>query len=207
MITGFNTDVKHKSKVFHVQTEDKGRNNPKIETLVYMGGEILDSYRTTYESDKKDMTEEEIIQLMESQHKKVIKSIKIGKYDSEEEFSEELVSDRSLDDIILHFLEKDQAVDPLKLEMLAKPEIVPGSPLTFRMVTKQSQSGTPIEMATIVIKLVSTVQKPQILAKGDTDKEGQYAATVFIPELGQGEHAVVVQAVSDQGTAEFRFSI
>ena len=64
MITGFNTDVKHKSKVFHVQTEDKGRNNPKIETLVYMGGEILDSYRTTYESDKKDMTEEEIIQLM-----------------------------------------------------------------------------------------------------------------------------------------------
>ena len=207
MITGFNTDVKHKSKVFHVQTEDKGRNNPKIETLVYMGGEILDSYRTTYESNKKDMTEEEIIQLMESQHKKVIKSIKIGKYDSEEEFSEELVSDRSLDDIILNFLEEDQGVDPLKLEMLAKPEIVPGSPLTFRMVAKQSQSGNPIEMATIVIKLVSTVQKPQILAKGDTDKDGQYAATVFIPELGQGQHAVVVQAVSDQGTAEFRFSI
>jgi len=38
MITGFNTDVKHGAKVYHVQTEDKGRNNPKIETLVYVGG-------------------------------------------------------------------------------------------------------------------------------------------------------------------------
>jgi hypothetical protein len=26
--TGYNTDVKHKSRVFHVQTEDKGEGNP-----------------------------------------------------------------------------------------------------------------------------------------------------------------------------------
>ena len=31
------------------QTEDKGLANPKIETLIYVGGEILDNYRSSYE--------------------------------------------------------------------------------------------------------------------------------------------------------------
>lgn len=207
MITGFNTDVKHKSKVYHVQTEDKGRNNPKIETLVYMGGEILDSHRSEYDQDKSTLTEEEIVGLMETQHKKVIKSIKLGKYDGEEAFDQELVSDRGLDELIQEFLESDETVDPIALEMLDKPEVKPGTPLTFRMVAKGSKSGDPIELVTILIKLVSTIQKPQVLAKGDTDKEGQYAATVFIPHLGSGTHSVVIQAISSQGTAEFQLPL
>ena len=38
MITGYNTDVRHGNRIFHVQTEDKGLGNPKIETLIYVGG-------------------------------------------------------------------------------------------------------------------------------------------------------------------------
>ena len=48
MITGYNTDVKHKSRVFHVQTEDKGAGNPCVESLVYVGGEILATRRMSY---------------------------------------------------------------------------------------------------------------------------------------------------------------
>ena len=48
MITGFNTDVKHKNRVFHIQTEDKGETNPFVESLVYVGGEILATKRTSY---------------------------------------------------------------------------------------------------------------------------------------------------------------
>ena len=43
MITGFNSDVKYRGLVYHVQTEDKGAENPLIETLIYKGGEILAS--------------------------------------------------------------------------------------------------------------------------------------------------------------------
>jgi hypothetical protein len=43
VITGFNTDVKYRGVVYHVQTEDKGTQNPLIETLIYKGGEILGS--------------------------------------------------------------------------------------------------------------------------------------------------------------------
>ena len=48
MITGFNTDVKYRGVVYHVQTEDKGTANPLIETLIYKGGEILGSRRLPY---------------------------------------------------------------------------------------------------------------------------------------------------------------
>src|SRR5262249_53726820 len=48
VITGFNTDVKHKNRVFHIQTEDKGEANPYVESLVYVGGEILATKKTSY---------------------------------------------------------------------------------------------------------------------------------------------------------------
>ena len=41
MITGFNTDVKHDGSVYHVQTEARGRDNPVLESLVYVGGTIV----------------------------------------------------------------------------------------------------------------------------------------------------------------------
>ena len=48
MISGFNTDVDHDGTVFHVQTEDKGRANPVIESLVFVGGQVVVSKRDEY---------------------------------------------------------------------------------------------------------------------------------------------------------------
>ncbi len=82
MITGFNTDVKYAGTVYHVQTEDKGLKNPLIESLIYVKGAILDSYRSRYE----DFTEsgafkESLLQkILESQHRQIVTSIKKGKY-------------------------------------------------------------------------------------------------------------------------------
>ena len=41
MITGFNTDVKFEDNVYHVQTEDRGLDNPMFESLIYIGGSIV----------------------------------------------------------------------------------------------------------------------------------------------------------------------
>ena len=84
MITGYNTDVRHGNRIFHVQTEDKGLTNPKIETLIYVGGEILDSYRGTYEDLLAEfpLQESSIQTRMDDQHKSVIRDIKNGKYDT-----------------------------------------------------------------------------------------------------------------------------
>lgn len=82
MITGFNTDIKHNDKVYHVQTEDKGTANPYIESLVYVGGEILASKKTSYAEQLKTGVDDKWIGgLMEQQHRTMIAAIKRGRFD------------------------------------------------------------------------------------------------------------------------------
>jgi hypothetical protein len=82
VITGFNTDIKHNEKVYHVQTEDKGVGNPYIESLVYVGGEILASKKTSYaEQLKTGIDDKWIGGLMEQQHRTMIAAIKRGRFD------------------------------------------------------------------------------------------------------------------------------
>ena len=83
MITGFNTDIKHNDKVYHIQTEDKGLQNPYIESLVYVGGEILASKKTSYAEQVKNGVDEKWIGgLMEQQHRTMIAAIKRGRLDA-----------------------------------------------------------------------------------------------------------------------------
>jgi hypothetical protein len=82
VITGFNTDVKHKNRVFHIQTEDKGEANPFVESLVYVGGEILATKRTSYAEVMRDGADEHAVQdLMEQQHRTMIAAIQRGRFD------------------------------------------------------------------------------------------------------------------------------
>src|SRR5688500_14518913 len=82
MITGYNTVVRYREKVFHVQTEDKGLANPCIESVVYYGGQVLAARRASYA----DLVEEgkgteAISGRMEHQHRMMIAAIRGGKLD------------------------------------------------------------------------------------------------------------------------------
>jgi hypothetical protein len=84
MITGYNTDVGHHDVVLHVQTEDKGLESASIESLVYVGGQILGKRRTGY----RDLVErgegkEAIMKLMDRQHRLMIAEIRNGSYDGQ----------------------------------------------------------------------------------------------------------------------------
>jgi hypothetical protein len=83
MITGYNTDVRYREKVFHVQTEDKGLSNPSIESVVYHGGQVLATKRASY-SDlvAEGKGSEAIAGRMEHQHRMMIAAIKGGKLDA-----------------------------------------------------------------------------------------------------------------------------
>ncbi len=83
MITGYNTDVRHNEVVFHVQTEDKGLANPFIESLVYVGGQVLASKRAGYaELLAEGKEERDIVALMDHQHRTMIAAIRHGKLDA-----------------------------------------------------------------------------------------------------------------------------
>jgi hypothetical protein len=48
MLSGFNHNIRFRGNVYHVQTEDGGKDNPQIITHAFQGGAILDSVRTSY---------------------------------------------------------------------------------------------------------------------------------------------------------------
>jgi hypothetical protein len=82
MVLGFNHNVKYKDELFHVQTEDSGVANPHIVTLLYRGGVIISSKKTSY-SDilKMDNLEVVVEELMKEQHKEMMRRLKAGEFD------------------------------------------------------------------------------------------------------------------------------
>ena len=82
MVQGFNHNIKYKGEVFHVQTEDSGVLKPHIITLLYRGGAILCSKKTSY-SDilKMEKLEAVVEELMKDQHKDMMRRLKSGEFD------------------------------------------------------------------------------------------------------------------------------
>jgi len=121
MLVGYNNNITYKGKVYHVQTEDSGLNNPIIVTLLYFKGAILASKKTNYSHliGIKDI-KESVREMMKEQHKAMLKELIAGKYtgdEAEEEKKEEPVSiasmaepemkktkDKMPDDILLDYI-------------------------------------------------------------------------------------------------------
>ena len=82
MVPGFNTDFKYRGETYHVQTEDNGVGNPVVVTLLYHKGAILASRRTPYQDFVgKPGFEQELMVLMKSQHKDLMRALLAGAYD------------------------------------------------------------------------------------------------------------------------------
>lgn len=111
MIPGYNHNVMHRGKLFHIQTEDMGEKNPVIVTHLFLGGNVVDTKRTSYADILNHENRDELIrEMMEEQHKSMLRDLKRGKYDAqlglEEARGEEEVEveGKSLDEIILNYL-------------------------------------------------------------------------------------------------------
>lgn len=209
MITGFNTDIRHGQKVYHAQTEDKGISNPKIETLIYVGGEILDSYRSSYEDllANPPVAEGAILARMEEQHKAIIRDIKNGKYDTTPptEVTEAAVfNDRPLDQAILEYLQQEGEVDTLELVMEQSLKPTFGTVFPFQVRARLSHSQTPVSGADVNVKLVSSLKKAIVLAQGKTDVEGVFRGQIELPPSQPGQCAVVLSCLSEAGSDEFK---
>ena len=75
MVVGFNHNVKYKGEVFHIQTEDSGVANPHIITLLYRGGTILASKKTSYaDIIKIEKLDQVVEELMKEQHKEMMRA-------------------------------------------------------------------------------------------------------------------------------------
>ena len=83
-LLGYNNNVRHKNRVFHIQTEDSGIKHPHIITHVFMdGGRILKSVKTSYaEHVGQDKLGDVVRQMMKEQHKAMFRALRDGELDS-----------------------------------------------------------------------------------------------------------------------------
>jgi hypothetical protein len=82
MVVGFNHNFPYKGTIYHIQTEDGGRGNPTIVTLLYRGGTILASRKTSYaDITRIDNLSSVVEELMKDQHKEMLRSLKNGEFD------------------------------------------------------------------------------------------------------------------------------
>jgi hypothetical protein len=207
MVTGFNTDVTHDGLVYHVQTEDKGLKNPIIETLIYMGGEILAARRTSYaDLLAKTVDEKEVAERIEAQHNRMILDIKAGKYSNKRNrpFGEGIISSKSFDEVVLDYLVAEAVAGRLALQMVRAEGFVEGETARMELLVNRAANGEGVSGALIKVKLISTVQKPKILVEGETDGSGVADLSCALPVLQEGTAALIIQASAGRETAEIK---
>ena len=83
-LLGYNNNVRHKNRVFHIQTEDSGVNHPHIITHLFMdGGRILKSVKKSYAEHVGVEGMQEIVRgLMKDQHKAIFVALRDGQFDA-----------------------------------------------------------------------------------------------------------------------------
>jgi hypothetical protein len=233
MITGYNTDVRYRERVFHVQTEDKGINNPYIESVVYYGGQVMAAKRATYaDLLQQGQGSDAIAGRMDSQHRMMIAAIRSGKLDGKlravigPDADETRLADGrdnsgprstssslldqardeegpTLDQVILDYLTSEAQQEQLAL-VLTGEAFAAGRTSRVAVRATSVRSGLPVAGAQVTVKLISTVREPVVLGHGTTDDEGLLRVDVAVPTLHGGMAAVIVSATSLVGSSEVK---
>jgi hypothetical protein len=233
VITGFNTDIKHGEKVYHIQTEDKGLQNPYIESLVYVGGEILASKKTSYAEQLKTGVDEKWIGgLMEQQHRTMIAAIKRGRFDQPADSTKAAVprpmpetltdspspviriqeagdgsgsaEEKTLDQVIIDYLASEAESEHLELALLNQVDFIAGAPVEMRVAARKSLSQSPIAAAAIEVRVISTIEPPRVVFRGKTAADGTAVVRCTMPAFRDGTAAVIISAQSPIGNDEVK---
>lgn len=196
MITGYNTDVRHNEVVLHVQTEDKGLANPFIESLVYVGGQVLASKRASYaEMLAGGKEEKDIVALMDHQHRTMIAAIRHGKLDAK---LADLLGGRQTGQL-------PKLVTPPPMRPEVRPE-VPALPGTDAFSVPAPPALVPAPAAEVPSKLPPLPPKParertldQVILEYLTNEADQEQLVLMIEDerdLAFGQQATLVLRAS-----------
>jgi hypothetical protein len=82
-LLGFNNNVRHRGRIFHIQTEDSGIQHPRVVTHLFAdGGRIIKTTRTDYAEHVGRVDMPKVVRaLMKEQHKAMFISLRAGDLD------------------------------------------------------------------------------------------------------------------------------
>ena len=223
VLTGFNTDIEHSGTTYHVQTEDKGRANPLVESLVYTSGEILYSRRTSYHDlVEQDVDREAIASLMERQHRSIVDAVQagglarltgeIGQIAADDDTTithrdaKPVSGDEpTLDQVILDYLEAQRERAHLILRAAIEHDFAYSTPAAIQVLAIDSVDDAPQSGVKVSVLFKSTAEPRRlVLAEGETGDDGIFSAEAEMPDFAGGTSAVVITAESDLGRSEMK---
>ena len=84
-VTGYNNNVRHNGRVYHIQTEDSGVRHPHIITHLFAdGGRVVASKKTSYAAHLSEENLSDLVkEMMRTQHKDMFVSLRNGVYDED----------------------------------------------------------------------------------------------------------------------------
>lgn len=191
MLTGYNTDVKHNGKVYHVQTEDKGVNHPLLETLVYVsGGQIIASKQYNYAKLVKNgkCDEKELAELLESQHRQVMRWIKGGKFDEggPPPFGSTIISERGFDEIVLEFIKAQSGTEPIEIVPKGDAKPSAGSDFAIHVLVRGALGAAPAGGAAVSALIRVKGSQPEKIFSDKAGADGVVSGMVGIPAKAKG---------------------
>jgi len=228
MITGYNTDVRHNDRVFHIQTEDRGEATPEIESHVYVGGEILATQKTSYAEAVKNGRDDRVVQeLLERQHRTMIAAIQQGRFDGPDgsvrtpegmagdggsasasaPAEQATAGDRTLDEVILEYLASVMRHEQIECSFTPVPDFVAGREAALRIRAQSSQSRQPVAGAKVQVPILSTSGQGGTVFQGMTGADGGCPVTFPVPDFTEGSVSAVIRVKSPIGATEFRFPV
>ena len=210
MITGYNTDVKHDGKVFHVQTEDKGAANPIIETLIYVGGgQIIASKQYNYASlvVNGKCEDRAVLELLESQHRRMMRWVSGGKYDATgpPPFGFTIVSSRSFDEVVLEFIKAQEGSDPIEI-LVEELNALAGQASPFRILIRTQTTYAAVPGSQVTVTLSPATGKPVKLLAAAAGADGRLAGKINLP-AGSAGGILLIEARQGGQTASIEVSV
>lgn len=205
---GFNTDIQVGDLVLHVQTEDRGKRNPVLDTTVYAGGRVLHRRKRSYAEHLGDpnFSDEVLRKWLEEQHRAVIEELRSGA------------------------LVVAVPAPPPPPQSAPAPAPVPALPAAHAPTQKDIQvqltnpaSWLKAGSATLIIEVhsrllrqpVENVQievvfegtQHPVMFMATTDLQGRAELSFPMPHLGSGGADLVIRASSPGGEDEIRYSL
>ena len=190
MIFGFNSDVRLGKTIFHVQTEDRGKNNPVIDTTIYVKGQVLAKRATSYRDflDSPSFSESELQTMLEHQHKRLIEEIRRGALEELAQFHKSLQP------------------SAIGVQLLNPGTFVKGTTAQLQVAVLAQPAGRPIPEAAVRV-LLTTGGENSYEFESLTDKEGLARFEFKMPPLGPGGAQLVIQASSSQARDEITYNL
>jgi hypothetical protein len=191
MSSGFNTDVRVGAQIFHVQTEDRGPAHPVIDSVVYYNGQILHRRTSSYQEfvASHGLNEEQLRERVAQQHRGVIEALRSGALDVE----------------IAAAAQQASRVAGIQVQLLNPSSWLSGGHVSLdveilRRADRQPEAGAQVEAV-----IEGALQ--HVRHSGTSDDQGRVKIEFPLPPLGKGDLALVIQAKTDAGKDEIRFTM